>query len=73
MLKTILFAAAFVAATVAPVAAPAADAVAKRSTPVAVGDVAPDFTLGDQQGRPHTLSAQRGKGAVVLVFYRGHW
>ena len=44
-----------------------------RATPVGVGDVAPDFTLTDQDGRRHTLSAERGKRAVVLIFYRGHW
>jgi hypothetical protein len=35
-------------------------------------DLAPDFTLTDQHGRPVTLSDYRG-GNVVLVFYRGHW
>ena len=44
-----------------------------RATPVGVGDVAPDFTLTDQDGRSHTLSAERGKRPVILLFYRGHW
>lgn len=44
-----------------------------RSKPVGVGEIAPDFTLAGQDGRSHTLSAQRGKQPVVLVFYRGHW
>jgi cytochrome oxidase Cu insertion factor (SCO1/SenC/PrrC family) len=44
-----------------------------RSAPVGVGESAPDFTLTDQGGRKHTLSAQRGKRPVVLIFYRGHW
>ena len=44
-----------------------------RATPVNTGDVAPDFTLADQDGRKHTLSAERGKQPVVLVFYRGYW
>jgi peroxiredoxin len=35
---------------------------------VAVGDVAPDFTLKDQQGIDVTLSGLRGK-PVVIVFY----
>lgn len=48
-------------------------ASAKRDTPVAVGDTAPDFTLEDQDGRRHTLSVQRGSRPVVLVFYRGYW
>jgi len=54
------------------VAAPLAMA-AERAAPVATGDVAPDFTLTDQNGASRSLSAQRGKRAVVLVFYRGHW
>ena len=37
------------------------------------GDLAPDFTLEDQNGRPVTLSGFRGHRPVVLVFYRGHW
>jgi peroxiredoxin len=35
---------------------------------VAVGDVAPDFTLKDQNGNDVTLSELRGK-PVVIVFY----
>lgn len=45
----------------------------QRNTPVAVGETAPDFTLGDQNGNKVTLSAARGKSPVVLVFYRGYW
>lgn len=45
----------------------------QRSEPVAVGEVAPDFTLQDQSGRKITLSDARGKSPVVLVFYRGYW
>ena len=44
-----------------------------QQKPVAVGEQAPDFTLADQNGRKHALSAERGKRAVVLVFYRGYW
>lgn len=44
-----------------------------RSTPVAVGEMAPDFTLEDHQGNKITLSEARGKSPVVLVFYRGYW
>jgi cytochrome oxidase Cu insertion factor (SCO1/SenC/PrrC family) len=61
----------------APLTAAAADRGgtenAKRDAPVAVGDIAPDFSLEDQDGRRHALSAQRGKQPVVLVFYRGYW
>lgn len=35
---------------------------------VKVGEAAPDFTLPDHEGRPFTLSAQRGR-VVVLYFY----
>lgn len=40
---------------------------------VTVGDLAPDFTLEDENGKPITLSQFRGKKYVILVFYRGHW
>ena len=46
---------------------------AQRTNPVAVGEVAPDFTLEDQNGHTVTLSDARGKSPVVLVFYRGYW
>lgn len=44
-----------------------------RSTPVAVGEIAPNFTLEDQNKNKVRLSAARGKSPVVLVFYRGYW
>lgn len=50
-----------------------ASAGEKRGAPVKAGDVAPDFTLPGQDGRSHSLSAERGKRPVVLVFYRGYW
>jgi cytochrome oxidase Cu insertion factor (SCO1/SenC/PrrC family) len=46
---------------------------AMRSTPIGIGDVAPEFTLEDQNRNKVTLSAARGKSPVVLVFYRGYW
>ncbi len=46
---------------------------AERSTPIGVGDVAPDFTLLNQNGHKTNLSEARGKSPVVLVFYRGYW
>jgi cytochrome oxidase Cu insertion factor (SCO1/SenC/PrrC family) len=52
---------------------PKAPAAARRASPVKTGELAPDFTLTDQNGRSHALSAERGKRAVVLVFYRGYW
>ncbi len=36
-----------------------------------VGDVAPDFSLADTNGKAHRLSDYRGKQPVVLVFNRG--
>jgi peroxiredoxin (alkyl hydroperoxide reductase subunit C) len=39
------------------------------ATPVKVGDMAPDFTLSNQDGKPVTLSSFRGKSEVVLAFY----
>lgn len=46
---------------------------AKRITPIGVGDVAPDFTLEDQNRHKVTMSESKGKSPVVLVFYRGYW
>ena len=40
---------------------------------VAIGDLAPDFTLASLAGPNVTLSDYRGEKDVVLVFYRGHW
>ena len=37
------------------------------------GDLAPDFSLLDQNGTQVTLSEQLAKGPVVLSFYRGGW
>ena len=38
----------------------------------AAAQLAPDFTLRDQNDKAITLSAARGS-KVVLVFYRGYW
>ena len=40
---------------------------------VAVGTLAPDFTLESLDGGRLTLSDFQGEKNVVLVFYRGHW
>ena len=40
---------------------------------VAVGDMAPDFSLMTYAGTVTTLSDYRDDKDVVLVFYRGHW
>lgn len=54
-------------------ASPQSPAGAMRSTPIGIGDVAPDFTLADQNGHKIILSDARRIGPVVLVFYRGYW
>ena len=43
--------------------------VSQSGKRVAVGDVAPDFTLPAQSGEHVRLSAYRGKSVVVLYFY----
>jgi hypothetical protein len=40
---------------------------------VKVGVPAPDFTLPNVAGQPVSLAALRGRGPVVLSFYRGRW
>lgn len=52
---------------------PQSPASGVRSTPIGIGDIAPDFTLIDQYRRKVTLSEARRVGPVVLVFYRGYW
>jgi cytochrome oxidase Cu insertion factor (SCO1/SenC/PrrC family) len=47
--------------------------VATELERVKVGQLAPDFSLEDVDGKPLTLSDFRGKKSVVLVFYRGYW
>jgi peroxiredoxin Q/BCP len=71
VMKRLLRIALFACALTAPLTAFAQPA--PRATPVGVGDIAPEFTLPDQDGRTHTLAAERGRRAVVLIFYRGHW
>jgi peroxiredoxin len=41
----------------------------RPAVPVAVGDIAPDFTLRNQHGEDVTLSSFRGEKAVLVVFY----
>lgn len=40
-----------------------------KTATLKVGDLAPDFTLADQNGERITLSSFRGKKHVVLVFH----
>jgi len=39
------------------------------SSPLKVGDLAPDFTLPDHDGNPVTLSKVLASGPVILAFY----
>jgi cytochrome oxidase Cu insertion factor (SCO1/SenC/PrrC family) len=36
---------------------------------IKIGDLAPDFTLVDQNGQPHSLHDYKGKKNVALAFY----
>ncbi|MEO7659954.1 MAG: peroxiredoxin family protein [Pyrinomonadaceae bacterium] len=42
-----------------------------NTEPVRVGEIAPDFTLTDADGK--TVQLSRIKSPAVLVFYRGYW
>jgi peroxiredoxin len=44
-----------------------------RTTPLGVGDRAPDFTLESNLGGTVTLSKALERGPAVVVFYRGSW
>jgi cytochrome oxidase Cu insertion factor (SCO1/SenC/PrrC family) len=51
------------------VAANAQTPPAGRTATLQPGDMAPDFTLKDQEGKLIKLSDFRGKESVVLAFY----
>jgi mycoredoxin-dependent peroxiredoxin len=74
-IKVLALAASFLACLVvsecviAPSISSAQAASEKPPTPVKVGDLAPDFTLPNQDGKTVTLSSFRGKSEVVLAFY----
>lgn len=42
---------------------------AASASALEVGDKAPDFTLGDQNGKPVRLADFHGKSNVVIAFY----
>ncbi len=59
-------------AAVLSLACPPAQAqqpAAHQTSTLKIGDMAPDFTLPDQEGKPVKLSDCRGKKNVVLAFY----
>jgi cytochrome oxidase Cu insertion factor (SCO1/SenC/PrrC family) len=49
-----------------------ANSYPRPQIPSAVGQIAPDFTLKDQDGKDFKLSDQRSHW-VLLFFYRGYW
>ena len=42
-----------------------------NTEPLKIGEIAPNFTLSDQDGNQIALS--KAKVPVVLVFFRGYW
>jgi len=40
---------------------------------VRAGAIAQEFELPDSTGAPRRLSALVSRGALALLFYRGHW
>ena len=48
---------------------PMARAQTSSAPEVKIGDLAPDFTLVDQNGKPHSLHDYRDKKNVALAFY----
>ncbi|MET0626378.1 MAG: thioredoxin family protein [Pyrinomonadaceae bacterium] len=48
--------------------APASGAADAKPAALAVGAVAPDFTLPDADGREHTLASLKGKSGTVIIF-----
>lgn len=52
-----------------PAQQPAQPAPAVAKSPLRVGDMAPDFTLPDNNFKPVKLSDYRGKKNVILAFY----
>jgi len=53
----------------------AADDLAKTlpNPGLALGSIAPDFTLSNAHGKKVSLSSYLKKGPVIVVFYRGAW
>lgn len=53
-------------------ASPQSHPYPKPQVAAAVGAIAPDFTLSDQDGKSFTFSSLRGQW-VLLFLYRGYW
>ena len=72
MRKRILITVAIVVAVLAGLLAVQLYHYPKAQIASATHQPAADFTLTDAEGKPFTLSSQRGH-KVVLYFYRGYW
>jgi cytochrome oxidase Cu insertion factor (SCO1/SenC/PrrC family) len=69
-MKKIELVPALLAALLAGLLSARAQPSAQEETPtLKVGDMAPDFSLPDQNGKTVSLSEFRGKENVVLAFY----
>jgi peroxiredoxin len=64
----VLFALSFAAAAAPAALATKAADEPEAKAPLAVGEVAPDFTLPDAGGRRHTLASLKGKSGTVIIF-----
>lgn len=51
----------------------AAMGLAQMPSGLNVNDMAPGFSVADQNGKTVSLEKQLAKGPVVLLFYRGFW
>lgn len=72
MKRSVFTAAALAGLLLSPLALPSgvtAQENAMATTTLKVGDVAPNFTLPSDQGKPVTLADYRGKKNVMLAFY----
>lgn len=61
----------FVGAAAYQTSGQGAAAARLKTEPVAVGEIAPDFSLVDAAGKTVRLSGS--KTPTMLVFYRGYW
>ncbi|HYP52123.1 MAG TPA: redoxin domain-containing protein, partial [Pyrinomonadaceae bacterium] len=52
----------------AALVSPAAGAADAKPSALAVGAVAPDFTLPDADGKQHSLASLKGKSGTVIIF-----
>lgn len=61
------------ALTAAALALPAAAEEGLRTTPIEVGQAAPDFELQSSDGETYRLGEMKDRKSIVLIFFRGTW